>query len=68
MLFAGEGQELARQNLSVVRQSSDLGRSTIFEVVAEQKRYLDFERAYTQTLRAAYEARTSLTRALGETR
>lgn len=66
--FAGDGQDLARRNLSIVRQSYELGRSTIFEVVAEQKRYLDFERAYTETLRAAYEARTALNRALGEAR
>ena len=68
LLFAGDGQKLARQNLSIGRQSYELGRTTIFEVVAEQKRYLDFERAYTETLRAAYEARTALNRALGETR
>jgi outer membrane protein, heavy metal efflux system len=68
LLFTGDGQKLARQNLSIVRQSYELGRTTIFEVVAEQKRYLDFERAYTETLRAAYEARTALKRALGETR
>ena len=68
LLFAGDGQTLARQNLSIVRQSYELGRTTIFEVVAEQKRYLDFERAYTEALRAAYEARTALNRALGETR
>jgi cobalt-zinc-cadmium efflux system outer membrane protein len=68
LLFVGDGQKLARQNLSIVRQSYELGRTTIFEVVAEQKRYLDFERAYTETLRAAYEARTALNRALGETR
>jgi cobalt-zinc-cadmium efflux system outer membrane protein len=68
LLVAGDGQKLARQNLSIVRQSYELGRTTIFEVVAEQKRYLDFERAYTETLRAAYEARTALNRALGETR
>ena len=68
LLFAGDGQTLARQNLSIVRQSYELGRTTIFEVVAEQKRYLDFERAYTETLRAAFEARTALSRALGETR
>jgi cobalt-zinc-cadmium efflux system outer membrane protein len=68
LLFAGDGQKLARQNLSVVRQSYELGRTTIFEVVAEQKRYLDYERAYTETLRAAYEARTALNRALGDTR
>jgi cobalt-zinc-cadmium efflux system outer membrane protein len=68
LLFAGDGQTLARQNLSIVRQSYELGRTTIFEVVAEQKRYLDFERAYTEALRAAYEARTALNRALGEMR
>jgi cobalt-zinc-cadmium efflux system outer membrane protein len=68
LLFAGDGQKLAQQNLSVVRQSYELGRTTIFEVVAEQKRYLEFERSYTETLRAAYEARTALNRALGETR
>ena len=68
LLFAGDGRKLARQNLSIVRQSYELGRTTIFEVVAEQKRYLDFERAYTETLRAAYEARTALNRATGDTR
>jgi cobalt-zinc-cadmium efflux system outer membrane protein len=67
-LYAGDVQKLARQNLSVVRQSYALGRTTIFEVLTEQKRYLDLERAYTETLRAAYEARTALNRALGETR
>jgi len=67
-LYAGDTRALARQNLTIIRQSYELGRSTIFEVVAEQKRYLDFERAYTETLRAAFEARTALNRALGERR
>ena len=64
-LYAGDAQGLARQNLTIVRQSYELGRTTIFEVVSELKRYLDFERGYTETLRAAYEARTALNRALG---
>ena len=64
-LYAGDARSLARQNLSVIRQSYDLGRTTIFEVLAEQKRYLELERALTDTLRAAYEARTALTRAIG---
>jgi outer membrane protein TolC len=64
-LYAGDARSLARQNLSVVRQSYELGRTTIFEVLAEQKRYLELERALTDTLRAAYEARTALNRALG---
>ena len=66
--YAADARSLARQNLSVVRQSYELGRTTIFEVLAEQKRFLDLERAYTETLGAAYEARTALIRAVGETR
>jgi cobalt-zinc-cadmium efflux system outer membrane protein len=61
-------QTLARQNLTVVGQSYDLGRVTVFDVLAEQRRYLDVERAYTEALRAAYEARTALNRALGGVR
>lgn len=61
-------QTLARQNLTVVGQSYELGRVTVFDVLAEQRRYLDVERAYTETLRAAYEARTALNRALGGVR
>jgi cobalt-zinc-cadmium efflux system outer membrane protein len=61
-------QTLARQNLTVVGQSYELGRVTVFDVLAEQRRYLDVERAYTEALRTAYEARTALNRALGGVR
>ena len=61
-------QTLARQNLTVVGQSYELGRVTVFDVLAEQRRYLDVERAYTEALTAAYEARTALNRALGGVR
>jgi cobalt-zinc-cadmium efflux system outer membrane protein len=61
-------QTLARQNLTVVGQSYELGRVTVFDVLAEQRRYLDVERAYTDALRVAYEARTALHRALGGVR
>ena len=57
---------LARQNLDVVRQTYELGRATVSDVLTEQRRYLDVERAYTETLKAAYEARTALQRARGE--
>jgi cobalt-zinc-cadmium efflux system outer membrane protein len=67
-VYSGDVRTLARQNLNVVRQSYELGRTTIFEVLAEEKRYLEQERAYTETLRQAYEARTALRRAVGETR
>lgn len=65
-VYSTNVRALARRNLSVVRQSYELGRTTIFEVLAEQKRYLEQERGYTDTLRQAYEARTALKRALGE--
>ena len=65
-VYGTSARTLARQNLSVVRQSYELGRTTIFEVLAEQKRYLEQERGYTDILRQAYEARTALRRALGE--
>ena len=65
-LYSGGAQALARQNLTVVAQTYELGRLTVFDVLAEQRRYLDVERAYTDALRAAYEARTALMRALGD--
>ncbi len=65
-LYAGGIRGLARQNLDVVRQTFDLGRATVFDVLAEQRRFLDIERAYTAALREAWEARASLKRALGD--
>jgi len=59
---------LARQNLDVVRETYELGRGTLLDVLNEQRRYLDVERAYTVVLREAYEARQSLRAALGEGR
>ena len=65
----GEGvRKLARQNLDVIRQTFDLGRATVFDVLAEQRRFLDIERAYTTMLREAFEAHAALKRALGEAR
>jgi outer membrane protein TolC len=67
-IYSNGAQAMARQNLTVVGQSYELGRLTVFDVLAERRRYLDVERAYTDALRAAYEARTALNRALGEAR
>lgn len=61
-------QTLARQNLAVVAQSYELGRITVFDVLAEQRRYLDVARGYTAALTTAYQARTALGRALGGVR
>ena len=67
-LYRAGIQPLARQNLTVVAQSYELGRLSVFEVLAERRRYLEVERAYTEALRAAFEARTALNLALGEAR
>jgi outer membrane protein, heavy metal efflux system len=66
--YAEDARGLARQNLDVVRQTYELGRATLFDVLNEQRRYLDLERAYTTALREAYDAHTALRRALGDVR
>ena len=65
-LFADRIRALARQNLDVIRETYQLGRATIFDVLAELRRYLEIERDYTDALREAWEARSALKAALGE--
>jgi cobalt-zinc-cadmium efflux system outer membrane protein len=59
---------LARRNLDTVRETYQLGRATIFEVLAEQRRFLEAERAYTEALSEAYVSRVSLSRVTGDLR
>jgi cobalt-zinc-cadmium efflux system outer membrane protein len=66
--YSADAITLARQNLVAVRQTYDLGRGTLLDVLNEQRRYLDVERAYTDVLREAYEAHETLKAALGEVR
>jgi cobalt-zinc-cadmium efflux system outer membrane protein len=61
-----DGVALARKNLEVVRQTYELGRATLPDVLMEQRRYLEFENQYTSALREAFEARASLEFAGGE--
>jgi len=67
-VYADGARNLGRQNLDVVTQTYELGRATVFEVLAEQRRFLDLEHGYSNALREAYEARTALRRALGDVR
>jgi outer membrane protein, heavy metal efflux system len=67
-VYTSDTRALARQNLIVVSQTYELGRATVFDVLTEQRRYLDVERAFTAALREAYEARQALRRALGDVR
>lgn len=65
-VYTADTRTLGRQNLTVVSQTYELGRATVFDVLAEQRRYLDLERAFTSALKEAYDARQALRRALGE--
>lgn len=57
---------LAAKNLDIVRQAYELGRTTATDVLTEQRRYLDIERANTETMKAAYDAHAALMAARGE--
>ncbi len=58
----------ARENLDVLRESYELGRSALLDVIAEERRYLDVEKGYTEVLLELYQARVDLRRARGESR
>ena len=67
-VYGGGVRDLARRNLDVVRQTFELGRATVFDVLAEQRRWLEIEQGYTAAAREAWEARVAVTRARGETK
>jgi cobalt-zinc-cadmium efflux system outer membrane protein len=67
-IYTSEMRGLAKQTLVVVEQTYELGRGTVLDVLAEERRYLDVERSYAEALREAYEAREALGRAMGEVR
>jgi cobalt-zinc-cadmium efflux system outer membrane protein len=58
-------RDQAARNLDVVRQTYSYGRTTLLDVIAEQRRYIDIETAYTEILLEAYAARISLEQAVG---
>jgi cobalt-zinc-cadmium efflux system outer membrane protein len=65
-VYSGETITLAKKNLDVIGQAYELGRMTLFDVLNERKRYLETERAFTNALREAYDARQALRRAVGD--
>jgi cobalt-zinc-cadmium efflux system outer membrane protein len=58
-------RDQAARNLDVVRQTYSYGRATLLDVIAEQRRYIDIETAYTDILLDAYSARVALEQAVG---
>jgi cobalt-zinc-cadmium efflux system outer membrane protein len=58
-------REVARQNLQVIRQAYELGRTSLLDVIAEQRRYIDIEMGYTEALKQVYDAAVDIARAVG---
>jgi cobalt-zinc-cadmium efflux system outer membrane protein len=58
-------RDQAAHNLDVVRYTYSYGRTTLLDVIAEQRRYIDIETGYTDILLDAYAARIALEQAVG---
>jgi outer membrane protein, heavy metal efflux system len=58
-------RDVARRNLEVVRRAYELGRGSLLDVVAEQRRYIEIENGYTDALRQVYDASVDIERAVG---
>jgi outer membrane protein, heavy metal efflux system len=58
-------RDVAERNLGVVRETYQLGRGTLLDVIAEQRRYIDVENGYTDALKQVYDAAVDITRAAG---
>ena len=60
-------RDVARRNLDVVRQAYELGRGTLLDVIAEQRRLIEVEHGYTEALKQVYDAAVEIERAIGTT-
>jgi cobalt-zinc-cadmium efflux system outer membrane protein len=60
-------RDVARRNLEVVRGSYELGRGSLLDVIAEQRRFIDVETGYTDALKQTYDAAVDVERAVGMT-
>ncbi len=58
-------RDVARRNLEVVRQSYALGRGSLLDVIAEQRRFIDVETGYTDVLKQLYDATVEIERSVG---
>lgn len=64
-LYTGGVRNLAARNFEIVRQAYELGRGTLLDVIAEQRRYLEVENGYTDALKQVYDAGVELARTTG---
>lgn len=64
-IYARGVRDVARQNLDVVRKTYGLGRGSLLDVIAEQRRYIEIEMGYTESLKQTYNAAVEIERAVG---
>ena len=63
--YAQGVREVAGQNLEVIRKAYALGRTSVLDVISEQRRYIDIEMGYTEALKQVYDAVVDIERAVG---
>lgn len=64
-LYTQGVRDVAQHNLEVVRQAYALGRTSLLDLIAEQRRYIEIEASYTEFLQQAYNARVAIERVVG---
>ena len=64
-LYENGVRDVARRNVDIVRQSYELGRGSLLDVIGEQRRYLEVETAFTMVLKDLYDAEVDIERASG---
>jgi cobalt-zinc-cadmium efflux system outer membrane protein len=64
-IYAQGVRGLAHQNLEVIRKAYSLGRTSVLDVITEQRRYIDIEMGYTEALKQVYDAVVDIERAVG---
>lgn len=60
-------RDQARENLEVMRKVYELGRTTVLELITDQRRYIEVETGYTDALNRFYQADVNVRRAVGVT-
>ena len=64
-IYATQVLAMARRNFDVVRQSYQLGRGSLLDVIAEQRRLIELEMGYTDTVKQRWDAAVDIQRAVG---
>jgi cobalt-zinc-cadmium efflux system outer membrane protein len=63
-IYAQGVRDVAQQNLAVVRQAYALGRTSLLDLIAEQRRYIEVETGYIEALKQVYDAVVDIERAV----